>query len=145
MHNILAKSLSDTEKIAETILERAKNIPVDGSCVISLSGNLGAGKTTLTQLMAKKLGITDHVKSPTFLIMETYPISLGRFHKFIHLDAYRLDDQKELGNLGFADFLKDQENLIVIEWPEKVPMFVPENAIRVNLSFIDKDIREFTF
>jgi tRNA threonylcarbamoyladenosine biosynthesis protein TsaE len=145
MQNVLSKSLTDTEKIAELILDKAINVPVDGACVISMSGNLGAGKTTLTQQIAKKLGITDHVKSPTFLIMETYPISFNRFHKFTHVDAYRIENPKELGNLGFNDFLKDQSNLIVIEWPEKVAPFVPENAIHVNLSFVDKNVREISF
>ncbi|MFZ3020457.1 MAG: tRNA (adenosine(37)-N6)-threonylcarbamoyltransferase complex ATPase subunit type 1 TsaE [Minisyncoccia bacterium] len=145
MHNFLSKSLNDTEKIALDIINKAKLAPVDGSFVITLSGNLGSGKTTLTQFIAKELGINEHVKSPTFLIMETYPISFGRFHRLIHLDAYRIERPEEVGNLGFADLLKDPSNLIILEWPEKMPQFVPENAFRVNLSFIDKDIREISF
>ena len=145
MQNFLSKSLEDTEKVAGIILDKAKNTPVDGALVISLSGNLGAGKTTLTQSIAKHLGISDHVKSPTFLIMETYPISFGRFHQLIHIDAYRIESPGEIKSLWFTDFIKDQGNLIILEWPEKIPSLVPENALRVNLSFIDKNIREISF
>ncbi len=145
MQNFLSKSLEDTEKVAGLILSRAKELPVDGALVIALSGNLGAGKTTLTQAIAKKLGIGARVKSPTFLIMETYPISFDRFHQLIHVDAYRMERPDEIKNLGFDSLLKNQSNLIVIEWPEKIPPFVPEKAFRVNLSFIDKNTREITF
>lgn len=145
MKNLITKSPSDTEKVARLVLEKTKTLPVEGALVICLTGDLGAGKTTLTQFLASDLGIKDKVKSPTFIIMESYPINFGRFHKFIHIDAYRLNKPEELANLGFMDLLKDQENLIVIEWPERVTSLIPENAFRVFLKHLDEKTREIIF
>ncbi len=145
MNTYLSKSLTDTENIAEKLLEKAKDAPVDGALVIALTGDLGAGKTALTQAMAKKLNIKDAVKSPTFIIMESYPISFGRFHQFIHIDAYRMNDQKELASLGFAKLASENGNLIILEWPEKAGSLVPQDAFHVNLLFVDKNTREIRF
>ncbi len=145
MKTYIVRSQKDLENLSEILLQQIKNQPVNGAFVVGLSGNLGAGKTTLTQVLARKLGITDLVKSPTFLLMESYPISLGRFHKLIHIDAYRMEKPEELANLGFLDLIKDNENLVVIEWPEKVSAIMPESVFRVNLSFVDENTRKISF
>ena len=127
------------------LLERASQNDPSQATVLAFSGNLGSGKTTITQSIAKVLGVVDPVKSPTFLILETYQISFNHFHKLIHIDAYRLRDVKELANLGFTELLKNNENLIVVEWAERVGPIIPKNAIQVFLKFVDEDTREITW
>jgi len=145
MPALLSRNPKENIQIAKMLLEHIKKSDPSQAAVIALFGNLGAGKTTLAQIIASELGVKDTVKSPTFLILETYPISFDHFHRFVHVDAYRLDSPQELANLGFADFLKDSGNLIVIEWPEKAGPFVPEKATRVSLKFIDENTREIAW
>ena len=118
--------------------------------IVALSGDLGAGKTTVTQQIAKELGVTQNVISPTFVIMKTYELNGGRnpladFARFIHIDAYRLKSHTELMTLGFAELLADPQNLILIEWPEMVAEIIPKNAIRIKLSHINENEREIEY
>lgn len=102
--------------------------------VIALRGDLGAGKTTFTQALAKELGITEAVQSPTYVLMKNYPISFGRFTKLIHIDAYRLEKPEEFNALKPEEFLSNPENLVVIEWPERVEGVLPTPNILLNFS-----------
>ncbi len=120
-------------------LESAKG----GATFLALSGDLGAGKTTFVQAMAKALGVEESVTSPTFVLEKIYPIrdtsssngagalSQG-FKKLIHIDAYRLKGAHELEVLGWKELLADSGNLIVLEWPERVEELIPEDAIRIR-------------
>lgn len=82
---------------------------------ISLTGDLGAGKTTFVQGLAKGIGVPDtyYITSPTFTIANEYP---GKDFRLVHLDLYRLGDIEELSFIGFEDFL-DKISVIVVEWP----------------------------
>jgi tRNA threonylcarbamoyladenosine biosynthesis protein TsaE len=88
--------------------------------VIALSGDLGAGKTTFTQVLAKLLGVENTVQSPTFVVMKRYETKHQLFKNLIHIDAYRLSGGNELELLGFGEWKNNPENIIVIEWPELV-------------------------
>ena len=83
--------------------------------LISLSGELGAGKSVLARSMIQALGVTGRIKSPTYTLLETYHVPKRRI---AHLDLYRLEDPDELHYLGFDDVLAEHE-LILIEWPRK--------------------------
>ena len=118
--------------------------------VVALSGDLGAGKTTLTQELAKLLGVKENVVSPTFIIMKIYKISsdslyYSHFKKLIHIDAYRLDSHLELLKIGRQKLQDDKDNLIIIEWPERVSKCIPLLSFPVLLSHIKEDIREINF
>lgn len=102
--------------------------------VIGLRGDLGAGKTTFTQELAKELGITESVQSPTYVLMKSYPIDFAHFKKFIHIDAYRLETPEEFAALKPETFLGDREALVVIEWPERVEGVLPAPDILLNFS-----------
>ena len=95
---------------------------------MALYGNLGSGKTTFTQFLAKALGVKEKILSPTFVIMKTYKRDTNtrihandtnRIRNLVHIDTYRLNSAKDLTSLGLKDLLKDKENILVIEWPEK--------------------------
>ena len=93
-------SLKETRKLAETFLEKLK--AQKEAIVIGLSGDLGSGKTTFVQAVAKELGITEHVTSPTFVIMKKYGIKHSHFNTLVHIYAYRLDFVAELQPLVFT-------------------------------------------
>lgn len=116
-----------------------------GATVIALSGDLGAGKTTLTQAIARKLGVTESVISPTFVIMKEYSVSSGQYARLVHIDAYRLESSAELERLGWREILADAGTLVLIEWPEKVPEAIPTDALRVSLTHRSDDEREISF
>ncbi len=113
----------------------ARLTPRNGAAtVVALSGELGAGKTTFVQAIAKVLGVEEVVTSPTFVIEKIYALEGQKFSRLIHIDAYRLNGAHELEVLGWKELLADQGNFILIEWPEKVADAVPADAIRITLS-----------
>lgn len=102
--------------------------------LIGLSGNLGAGKTTFVQALAREFHIPEVVQSPTYVLMKSYPIQFDGFRKLIHIDAYRLESPEEFASLKPAEFLYDPEALVIIEWPEKVQDALPTPDIMINFS-----------
>lgn len=124
---------------AELLLAVSQNIQ---ATVIALSGDLGAGKTTLTQAIARALGVTESLQSPTFVIMKRYETSHDVYGQLIHMDAYRLSGKEELEKLGWNEWVMDPKTLIVIEWPEQVPGLLSVNAHTVSLRHISENERE---
>ncbi len=106
--------------------------------IIALRGDLGAGKTTFTQALARELGITATVQSPTYILMRKYQIKkVSPFKILIHIDAYRLEDPKEFAALKPGQFLNDPKTLVVVEWPEKVAGALSPADLTVNFSSQD--------
>ena len=140
----------ETSKISQKILNRILKMRNNKAKVIALSGDLGAGKTTLTQELAKLLGVKENVVSPTFIIMKIYKINpdslyYSHFKKLIHIDAYRLDSHLELLKIGWQKLQDDKDNLIIIEWPEKVKKSLDVDTCWVKLEHIDDQTRVFEF
>ncbi|MBP9864597.1 tRNA (adenosine(37)-N6)-threonylcarbamoyltransferase complex ATPase subunit type 1 TsaE [Patescibacteria group bacterium] len=89
--------------------------------ILALQGELGAGKTTFTQALAKELGVAKVPQSPTFALMRSYEVpNYEGIKRLIHVDAYRLEDEKELMVLDLDEELADGESVLVVEWPEKI-------------------------
>lgn len=141
---IFSKSLEDTQGFAKDFL---KEVPAKhkGALVVGLRGNLGSGKTTFVQSVARELGVKDKITSPTFVIMKKYPIeNFQGFSTLVHIDAYRLDEARELATLGFAEEIREPTNLIFIEWPENVAEVLPDNTTFIDFEFIDENKRKVT-
>ena len=102
--------------------------------LVALRGDLGAGKTTFTQALARELGIAATVQSPTYILMRKYQITNHKFQTLIHIDAYRLENPKEFAALQPEQFLKDPKTLVVVEWPEKVAGALPPADVTINFS-----------
>ncbi len=134
------QSAEELQGVADRILSAIEARHWQKAAVVALSGDLGAGKTSLTKVLAKKLGVNASVKSPTFVIMGSYDIS-GPFKHLIHIDAYRLEKESELEALSFSALLEDKSNLIFIEWPEKVQGLIPKDAMRVSLEHVSENER----
>ncbi|MBI5222078.1 MAG: tRNA (adenosine(37)-N6)-threonylcarbamoyltransferase complex ATPase subunit type 1 TsaE [Candidatus Magasanikbacteria bacterium] len=93
-----------------------------GGDVVLLYGELGAGKTTLTRGIAKYFGIKKNIVSPTFGLMNVYEVKSIKYKvkRLVHVDTYRLEDEKQLVEIGAEDYIGDPETVCVIEWAEKV-------------------------
>jgi tRNA threonylcarbamoyladenosine biosynthesis protein TsaE len=100
----------------------------DGATVVSLSGDLGVGKTALTQALAAALGVSEPVVSPTFVIMKKYQTADQRFKTLYHLDAYRIEELNELAPLGWQRIISDPDALVVVEWGERIRDALPSGA-----------------
>lgn len=103
--------------------------------IITLAGDLGAGKTTLVRAICKGYGVTEDVTSPTFALIHEYQ---GGRTPVYHLDLYRLRDPSELVQLGW-DELMARRALIVIEWPERAGDFLPADHVPITLAHLPGD------
>ena len=133
----ISKHIKETGEIArlffEAILKKSKH--KKGATVVALSGDLGAGKTAFTQYVAKHLGVTSKITSPTFVILKKYPIKKSKHYTFlIHIDAYRLTHEEDLSPLKWNELISDNKHIIFIEWPENVAKAIPPDATRVTIS-----------
>ena len=106
-----------------------------GATIVTLSGELGAGKTTFVKGVARALGVEEQVTSPTFVILKIYDLYEQKFRKLIHMDAYRLKGKQHLKVLGWDELVKDPGNLILVEWPEKIEEAIPQGAKRIALRY----------
>ncbi len=117
----------------EAALFAEKLLPKEnGATLVTLSGELGAGKTTFAQGVAAVLGVGETVTSPTFVIQKIYELEGQKFSHLVHIDAYRLNGAHELEALGWKELLADSGNLILLEWPEHVAALIPEDAVRIR-------------
>lgn len=104
--------------------------------LVTLSGELGAGKSVLARAIIHALGHTGRVKSPTYTLIETYQLekSTRGIKSIAHLDLYRLADPDELHYLGFDDVLAGND-LVIIEWPEKGAGLIPDPQLRIQIDY----------
>lgn len=131
-------SAAETKKIASSL---AKKIKSGG--IVALIGNLGAGKTTFSQGFAKGLGIKENLISPTFILMREYHLGGGsgrHLGKLYHIDLYRLEDPKQMENIGLEEIFDNPKNIVLIEWAEKLP-HLPKNVTTVNIKNLGKNLR----
>ena len=121
----------------ETILEGQKlGKELSPGAVVALYGGLGAGKTAFTRGLAAGLGISMSVSSPTFTIVNEYPGETPLFH----FDMYRLEDENELFDIGWDDYL-ERNGVCAVEWSEKVPGALPHDTVFVKIESLGDDVR----
>lgn len=106
--------------------------------VLMLHGDLGAGKTTLTQGIAEGLGIDGHVQSPTFTLVREHSAPTMRLY---HLDLYRLDDPEELEDIGFEVYINPPDGVSIIEWPERAGYWLPDRFLMIHIEHLRGDRR----
>ena len=127
-----------TRSAAETIdLGRKIGAVLKPNDVIALTGQLGAGKTTLIQGIAEGIGVKAYVTSPTFIIINEYA---GRL-PFYHIDLYRLDEGLEIADLGIEEYF-NRGGVCVIEWAEKLGELLPQAAAKIEIEWISENERE---
>jgi tRNA threonylcarbamoyladenosine biosynthesis protein TsaE len=132
---LISKNPMDTFCIGKALGESLTG----GDCV-ALTGELGAGKTCLTQGIAAGLGVPDGymVTSPTFTLINEYP---GKKASLYHFDVYRLSGSADLEEMGYQEYLMG-DGVVVIEWAEKISDVIPDEALRVDLTYMDESTRK---
>jgi tRNA threonylcarbamoyladenosine biosynthesis protein TsaE len=123
--------LSDWEKVAEFLISE-----MNSGMLITLKGDLGAGKTTLTQYIAKQLGVSQRALSPTFALIKSYvvPRTSYKISRLVHVDAYRIEDESELLALDLDEELIEPGTVMIIEWPEKISNWVSKHLEKIEVS-----------
>ena len=153
MPRFLFKSAAATKKfaaqLAKKIISNKSNFQRRTATIVALVGDLGAGKTTFVQGFARALGIKGRVISPTFLIFRVYRIPdlkssrilrpASYIQRFYHVDAYRLHSPKEILALGFKKILANPENIVLIEWADKIKKILQKNTLWINFTHGQKE------
>ncbi|MEX0869967.1 MAG: tRNA (adenosine(37)-N6)-threonylcarbamoyltransferase complex ATPase subunit type 1 TsaE [Candidatus Spechtbacterales bacterium] len=145
-------------KYTSTSPEETKNIAKDlikdlytkegrnHALVFALEGELGAGKTNFTQGIAEFLGIERNVTSPTFVLVKKYNIadkvSGDKSARFYHLDCYRTQSPQEIMELDWEDVVREKDNVVIVEWAEKIKDIIPKDAVWVTMKSRGENERE---
>ena len=141
----------EIKNISEKILDKiSKTIKTGNAKILAFSGDLGSGKTTITTEIGKHLGIKNKIISPTFVIMKIYEVDKkSKYHlffkKLIHIDAYRFDEENDILKIGWQEIQKDKDNLIIIEWPERIAKHLNKDTYFIKLEHVDKNTRSIEF
>ncbi len=136
MYHYHLDSLDETKQLSQKIANR-----LEKGGVLLLYGELGTGKTTLTQMFASCLDIKEKIKSPTYTLMQKYKLKDGR--SFYHLDLYRLTDIDEILGIGYEEIIADMKNIIVIEWADRIGnQDKPKNRLDVFLNVHGENQRD---
>lgn len=133
----ITNSFEETQNLGKELAKTLK-----GGELIALYGNLGGGKTTFVQGLAMGLGIKRRIISPTFIIIRTYDL---RPKTFYHIDLYRTETAEDIRGLGIDEIIGNSNNIIVVEWAEKMKDFLPEKRIDIYFEYLDENKREIKF
>ena len=133
--SIRSYSVQATQRIAKELAKAILKSPKrKRALVLALKGELGAGKTSFVQGLAKGLGIKEKVLSPTFLIVKRFHVSRSRFKEFYHIDCYRLKNPKELLDLEWKKIIQNPNNIVAVEWAYRVKSIIPKDALWISFS-----------
>lgn len=127
--------LSDIDQIAQKLIQEIQNYNI-----VTLSGSLGAGKTTLTSAILRQLGVKDPVISPTFTYLNKYITADGRI--VFHFDLYRLKNAHEFEQAGFFEYLDQSNSLVFIEWPEIIQPMLTKKICNIAITSLDEQRRK---
>lgn len=131
LFSVITKSEEETISLGKKVAENIK--PAD---IICLYGALGTGKTRIAKGICEGLGAKEIINSPTFNIVNEYQGKDGL--KIYHFDFYRLKTEDDILNIGFKDYINSGA-VIIIEWPEKIERFLPEDKIEIHISHTDDE------
>lgn len=147
---LISKSEQETGKIADFLLKKAIKLGTDKAIVFSLSGDLGCGKTVFSRSIGKKLGSTQKILSPTFVIYNQYPLKNSPFNIFYHFDLYRLSHEFEFEEINFLSHFAPK-TIACLEWPENMGSKLFHQLqdrsylISLNFSYLDPTTRQISF
>jgi tRNA threonylcarbamoyladenosine biosynthesis protein TsaE len=139
----LTKNFKQTQKLGEKLAKEFLKQDLNKTAlVLALQGDLGGGKTTFLQGFAKGLGIKEKINSPTFVIMKKFKVKNQHFKNFYHIDCYRINSAKDIDRLGFKDIILKPENIVAVEWSERIKKNLPKSTIIIKFDFVDENKRE---
>lgn len=126
----ITQNLRETQKLGETLAKEIK-----GGGIVSLSGELGAGKTTFTQGLLHGLKAQGPYTSPTFVIIKKYGKNV------FHIDAYRVGE-RDILDLGWEEIMEEPKNIIIVEWADRVKNIIPEGSLWIDFEWLDENKRK---
>lgn len=135
----ITNNIQETQEFAQDFAKK-----LQGGDIVALYGNLGGGKTTFVQGLAKGLGIKCKIISPTFIVIRQYRIrnnELG-IKDFYHIDLYRVETEKDTEGLGILDLFNDKNAIVVIEWAEKIQNLLPEKRWEIHFEYLEEEKRK---
>jgi len=141
MHSYKTDSSKETQKIAAGLAKkflRAKT-KRKNALVFALMGELGSGKTTFVQGFLRGLGIKKKITSPTFVIAKNYKLKTKNYKQAYHIDCYRIKKADELLKLGLREVLENPQNIVLIEWAEKIKKILPKNFVWLKFEYGPKE------
>jgi len=152
MIEIVTGSPKETKKVAILLSKAMKDQSLSNRAfIIALEGDLGSGKTTFIQGLAQGLKVGENILSPTFVILKEFPINFSAqggpasgWKNLYHIDAYRLKNPEELLELGFIDLIRNPENIVVIEWADKIKKILPREILRIKFENLGENKRKIT-
>lgn len=119
-------SEKETKNLAEKLAKKTSH------GVVALTGEMGAGKTIFVQGFAKGLGIKEKIISPTFVLIRQHKIP-GTKKTLYHIDLYRLKKAEDLQDLGLEEIISNPNNLVLVEWAEKLDKLLLKDAVKINI------------
>ena len=131
------QNAEETRKLGEKIARS-----LSGGEVLALYGELGSGKTTFVQGLARGLGIKKRVLSPSFTLIKQYKISPPRCNTLYHIDLYRIENEKDADGLGLKEIWSDPKNICVIEWAEKIKKILPKERWEIHFEYLSENVRQ---
>lgn len=150
---VVTNSAKETKRVAEELVKKlisayksASGTASKSALVVALEGELGAGKTTFIKGFSRALGVREKILSPTFVIIHRHRIrnQESRIRNLYHIDCYRLKSEKDLLKLGVKKIFANPENIVLIEWADRVKKIIPKNAVWVHFSHLEKSTRRIT-
>lgn len=145
METRVIQDIAVLREFVQELLQMLREREHDGEAVVlALSGDLGAGKTALTKILAGELLIEEPITSPTFVIMKRYQTDDEHFHTLVHIDAYRIEALDEMRVLGFHEVLKEEGTIVCVEWAERVRDLLPPDTVHINVDINDDFSRTIT-
>ena len=139
---IISDSSEKTKKVGEMLAKTALKTKPEKALVFAFNGELGSGKTTFIQGFAEGLGVKDNVLSPTFNIFKRFEIKKNKFFKnLFHFDCYRIIRKNEILDLGFREIVDNSENIVVIEWADKIKKILPLRMFIVEIDVMEEGKR----
>lgn len=147
MLKYLTKNPTQTKKLGESFAKKIlKTKPQKRAQILGLEGDLGGGKTTFLQGFAKGLGIEQKILSPTFVIMRKFSISTKAYNlkpkTFFHIDCYRIRKSKEILDLGFKEIISNPQNIVAVEWADRIKNILPKTTSILKFEFVNKTKRK---
>lgn len=140
----LATKIVIAQNNAEIFPRESASSPRKSAYIVGLAGNLGSGKTTFIQGFAKALKIKEKILSPTFVIQKRFKIKDLRFKSFYHIDCYRIEKPQEISDLGWKEIIQNQQNIVVIEWADKIKKIMPKNVLWIKFEHLGGNRRKIT-
>ena len=151
MKNFVSHNPEESRKfagdLAGNLMSRSRLDMGGGALVLALMGDLGSGKTMFARAFAEALGVKEKIKSPTFIIFRKSKVADKKwqekvFKYFYHFDVYRINSEKEILNLGWEEIISNPENIVLVEWADKIEKILPKNSVKINFKHLKGEKRE---